>query len=81
MSPHLAPSSGHFSEVNQPQSRVRFLRPEQVTMIDEALTKLGQFGEVRLIVEKGRLRFLVVQQSIDALKWKPGAVSEEIADI
>jgi len=41
-------------------------------MIDEALSVLGEFGEVRLIVEKGRLRFIVTQKSTDALKWQPG---------
>jgi hypothetical protein len=45
-------------------------------MIDEALRSLGQFGEVRLIVEKGRLRFVVTQKSFDALKWEPGSLIE-----
>lgn len=45
-------------------------------MIDEALSSLGDFGEVRLIVEKGRLRFLVTQKSFDAIKWEPGNISE-----
>jgi hypothetical protein len=31
---------------------------------------------LRLIVEKGRLRFLVTQKSFDALKWKPGSSVE-----
>lgn len=63
------------------QNELSFLRPEEVTMIDEALAKLGQFGEIRIIVEKGRLRFLVVQKSIDALKWTPGSISTEMGDI
>lgn len=46
-----------------------------VTMIDEALGTLGDYGEIRLIVEKGRLRFLVTQKSYDALKWQPGHLS------
>jgi hypothetical protein len=44
-------------------------------MIDEALGTLGDYGEVRLIVEKGRLRFIVTQKSFDALKWQPGYLS------
>ena len=44
----------------------------QISMVDEALNALGEYGEVRLIVEKGRLRFLVTQKSYDALKWQPG---------
>ncbi|MEJ2264830.1 MAG: hypothetical protein P8X95_15405 [Anaerolineales bacterium] len=45
-------------------------------MIDEALATLGDYGEVRLIIEKGRLRFLVTQKSHDALKWQPGTLRE-----
>ena len=33
-----------------------FLDQHQVKMIDEALSALGDYGELRLIVEKGRLR-------------------------
>jgi len=46
-------------------------------MIDEALRALGPYGEVRLIVEKGRLRFVVTQTSHDALKWQPGSLSND----
>ncbi len=53
---------------------LRFLSPSQITMIDEALANLGEFGEVRLVVEKGSLRFLVTQKSYDALKWQPGCL-------
>jgi hypothetical protein len=53
-----------------------FLDERQVAMIDEALSTLGDYGEVRLIVDKGRLRFLITQKSFDALKWRPGSVSE-----
>ncbi len=51
-----------------------FLDQSQVGMIDEALTALGDYGELKLIVEKGRLRFLVTQKSYDALKWQPGSI-------
>lgn len=54
-----------------------FLSPGQVMMIDEALKALGDYGEIRLIIEKGRLRFLVTQKSIDALKWHPGLLGNE----
>lgn len=56
---------------------LKYLSPNQVHMIDEALASLGDFGEVRLIIEKGRLRFLVTQKSFDALKWQPGHMREE----
>ena len=55
-------------------SKSKLLDTNQVAMIEEALASLGEFGEVRLIVEKGRLRFLVTQKSFDAQKWQPGAI-------
>ncbi|MEW6718383.1 MAG: hypothetical protein AB1345_12900 [Chloroflexota bacterium] len=51
--------------------RLHFLDEKQIEMIDEALTSLGNFGEVRLVVERGRIRFVVTQKSFDALKWQP----------
>jgi hypothetical protein len=54
---------------------LKFMEFHQVSMIDEALNSLGEYGEVRLVVEKGRLRFLVTQKSFDALKWQPGELS------
>jgi hypothetical protein len=53
-----------------------FLDQRQVKMIDEALSALGDYGELRLIVEKGRLGFVVTQKSFDALKWQPGTLEE-----
>lgn len=49
---------------------LQFLSKEQVLMIDEALDSVGSFGEVRLSVRKGKLRFLVMQKSFDALRGK-----------
>jgi hypothetical protein len=55
-----------------------FLLPSHIRMIDEALSSLGEFGEVRLVVEKGRLRFLVTQKSYDTLKWQPGVIVRDV---
>lgn len=55
-----------------------FLLPRHIQMIDEALCSLGEYGEVRLVVEKGRLRFLVTQKSYDTLKWCPGSLVKDI---
>lgn len=54
-----------------------FLLPRQIQMIDEALHSLGDYGEVRLVVEKGHLRFLVTQKSYDTLKWQPGCIVKD----
>ena len=66
----------HGAQGNSPVARpMKFLDPAQVEMIDEALAALGEFGEVRLVVEKGRLRFVITQNSHDALKWQPGSMN------
>lgn len=53
-----------------------YLSARQVAMIEEGLRSLGDFGELHLIVERGRLRFIVTQKSFDALRWVPGSMSE-----
>ncbi len=40
-----------------------FLNRSLVRQIDEALGKVGDFGEVRLVVVKGRLRFIQTVRS------------------
>jgi len=57
-----------------PEPRQSFLTPPQVAMIDEALSSLGDYGELRLVVEKGRLRFVVTHKSFDVSKWTPGTI-------
>jgi hypothetical protein len=39
------------------------LSPSVVRKIDCALRRVGQFGEVRLVVVKGKVRFIQVMQS------------------
>lgn len=43
------------------------LNQEQIRLIDDALSELGPFGEVRLIKAKGKLRFIQVLESRSAL--------------
>lgn len=57
---------------------LKFLRPHHIDMIDSALSSVGEYGEIHLIVEKGQLRFVVTQTSYDALKWRPGMVSGDV---
>jgi hypothetical protein len=44
------------------------LLSQQIEMIDHAIGSIGEYGEVHLIIEKGRLRFLVTKKSFDVLK-------------
>lgn len=46
---------------------LRSLTVDQVRLVDDALTRLGPFGEVRLIKEKGKLRFIQILESKSAL--------------
>jgi len=34
------------------------LKPEHIRQIDDALAELGPFGEVRVIKQRGKLRFI-----------------------
>jgi hypothetical protein len=54
--------------------RSKILEAKQISMIDEALNSVGEYGEVRLVVEKGRLRFVVTNKSYDVLKWHSGSI-------
>ena len=57
-----------------PPLPARQLPSDQIALIEEALASVGEYGEVRLVVEKGRLRFLVLQKSLDVLKESAGRV-------
>jgi hypothetical protein len=65
MDTQLHPTNG--SRRDNPS--LRFLLPDQIEMIDEALCRTGEYGEVRLVVEKGKLRFIVVNTSVDVRNW------------
>jgi len=69
------PKNTKFSTIVGDEVVLKFMDPRQVSMIDEALSSLGEYGELRLVVEKGRLRFLVTNKSFDALKWQPGSIT------
>ena len=66
------------SESNSTEAKaLKFLGWPQIEMIDEALSTLGPYGELQLILEKGRLRFVVTKNSHDALKWQPGSLESD----
>lgn len=66
----------HLKDESGESYALKILDPQQVSMIDEALNSIGEFGEVRLVVEKGRLRFLITNKSFDVLKWQPGSLGK-----
>lgn len=73
-------SDRQVEETSERMNSLHVLSQQQITMIDEALSSLENFGELRLIVEKGKLRYLVTQTSIDALKYSPGDFTKEGID-
>jgi len=50
------------------ERRLSFLSAREITMIDDLLASVSPFGEVRLAVQKGRLRFVSSVKSHDALQ-------------
>lgn len=72
--PAFTPKPKRYDKFVDEES-LNFLKIRQVVMIDEALSSLGEYGEIRLIVEDGRLRYVVTQTSIDAIKWQPGSLN------
>ena len=59
---------------------LKFLTPREITMIDDLLSSVAPFGEVRLAVQKGRLRFVSSVKSHDALQLAgkgPGETKED----
>jgi hypothetical protein len=76
-----------FSPENKPAlqfdnvPRLKHLKARDVHMIDDALAQVGDFGEVHLVVERGRLRFLVTEKSIDVLKWDSNSLDRDGKEI
>jgi hypothetical protein len=69
-----------FVNNSVPDSEVvdlKSLQPQQVAMIDQAIARVGEYGEVHLVIEKGSLRFIVVQHSYDARRWTGNPVCIE----
>jgi hypothetical protein len=55
----------------------RFPEDKNLSMIAEALKAVGEFGRVELIVERGKLRYIVLEKSFDVNKWQPGVFEKK----
>lgn len=55
---YITPSRSGLQE-----EQLRCLDPYIVHKIDQALAKVGDFGEVVLVVSKGKVRFIQITQS------------------
>jgi hypothetical protein len=47
------------------------LRPGDIALIEQALERVGDFGEVHLVVERGHLRFIRTVQSESVIRRDP----------
>jgi len=59
------------------RNRLRRLNPRQIAMIEEAISVIGDFGEVHLVVNKGRLHYIATQKSFNATNYSPGMIIAE----
>ena len=50
--------------------RLKFLSTREIYLIDDLLESVGDYGEVRLTVKSGSLRFAARMTSLDAMKWE-----------
>ena len=57
---------------------LNYLQSHQIEMIDHAIGSVGEYGEVPLIIEKGRMRFLVTKKSFDVLKVSSEGVVHDL---
>jgi hypothetical protein len=76
----MEPLPHHTNSIRNDLPDLHFLLPEQIEMIDEALCCIGEYGEVHLVVEKGKLRFIEVNTSVDVRSWnskKPNLLSTD----
>lgn len=48
----------------------RLLQPHDIQAIEEALKRVGAFGEVHLVIERGRIRFLrtVTSETLEGVR-------------
>jgi len=60
-----------------PSTTNRFSEDNNLSMIAEALKAVGEFGRVELIIERGKLRYIVLEKSFDVNKWQPGVFEKK----
>lgn len=64
-----APSSdgSHDPRLLALERRLRILTPRLIEQIDQALVNVGEYGAVSLVVKDGRVKYLQVMRSAEAL--------------
>ncbi len=62
----MSPSNQIQKRPPKPCIRFKKLNPDQITKIEELLVSVGEYGEVRLIVQRGELRYINKVESYNA---------------
>ena len=54
------------------ETKLGLLRSQDIAVIEQALKKVGAFGEVHLVIERGRLRFVrtLKSETVEAYYFK-----------
>ena len=60
-----------------PPTTNRFPEDKNLCMFSETLKAVSEIGRVELIVERGRLRYIVLEKSFDVNKWQPGVFEKK----
>jgi hypothetical protein len=50
------------------------LTAKQIAMIDEALNAVGEFGEIRLVINRGQIQYLVTSKSFTVRNYRTGMI-------
>lgn len=66
----MLPPENHGPEEVVSLPERKFLRPNIIAAVEDALNRVGAFGEVHLIIESGHLRFIrtIRSEAIDRNK-------------
>ena len=56
---------------------LRFLTPREIRLIDDFLVRMQTGGELRLVVQKGRLRFLASSRNHQVMDLRNGTKGAE----
>jgi len=59
------------------EKSINHLTVDQVKMINRAMTEVGDFGEVHLVIERGQLHYLVTQKSINVRNNRSGMITND----
>ena len=67
-------TTSYRTKLETPKTR---LTSSQIAMIEEAIAVIGDYGEIHLVVNQGRLQYITTQKSFNARNYSPGMITAE----